>query len=279
MEPILGKLLRESDYLAALRHLGGRLAMRFKEYRLVRVRLANGQSIQVWAPYFLKARPKSRRRKRGPNGRGVYLGLEVLGFIGRESALWVSEVVQLALLCPSLAVARSVLARRGIKLDVKSLRRLCEQLGQLGLERRGEISLSGNEALAGQTLVIGIDGGRLRQRRNKGGRRKTGQRWPSYHAQWKEPKLFTLYLLDEQGQVIKDFAPLHDATMGDHEVVFELLERYLQTLELTQVSRVVFCGDGAPWIWAGVEALGKRECNPSPAPCYATFSKKSSLAA
>ncbi len=213
LEPILGKLLQEASYLVNLKHLGGRLAMRFKEYRRVRVRLANGQYIQVWAPYFLKARPKSRRGKRGPNGRGVYLGLEVLGFIGRESALWVSEVVQLALLCPSLAVAQSVLARRGIELDVKSVRRLCGQLGQLGLERRGEISLSGSEALAGQTLVIGIDGGRLRQRRNKRGRKKAGHRWPSYHAEWKEPKLFTLYLLDEQGQVPPHDRPwLHHAT-------------------------------------------------------------------
>ena len=257
LEPILGKLLQEASYLVNLKHLGGRLAMRFKEYRRVRVRLANGQYIQVWAPYFLKARPKGRRRKRGPNRQGAYLGLEVLGFIGRESVLWVSEVVQLALLCPSLAVAQSVLARRGIELDVKSLRRVCSQLGQLGLERRGKISLSDSEQLAGQTLVIGIDGGRMRQRRNKRGRKKAGHRWPSYHAEWKEPKLFTIYLLDEQGQVIKEFAPLHDATMGDHEDLFEILERYLRALELSQVSRVVFCGDGAPWIWSGVEALGK----------------------
>jgi hypothetical protein len=58
------------------------------------------------------------------------LGLDVLGFMGRCSARLVSEVVELALLCPSLEVAHRVLARRGIGLDVKTLRRLCADLGR-----------------------------------------------------------------------------------------------------------------------------------------------------
>lgn len=161
----------------------------------------------------------------------------------------------MALLCPSLEVAREVLARRGVVLDIKTLRRLCARLGERGLSARGEISLSGTESLAGQTLVIGIDGGRLRERRRKRGRKKAGQRRQGYHTDWKEPKLFTLYVLDERGQVVKAFNPLHDATMGDHEAMFALLGQYLKALELSGIAKVVFCGDGAPWIWSGVEAL------------------------
>ena len=37
--------------------------------------------------------------------------------------------------------------------------------------------------------------------------------------------------------------------------MFALLERYLSALPLADISRIVFCGDGAPWIWADVEAL------------------------
>lgn len=266
---LLGSLLNEQlsdpDWLAELKHLGGRLGMRFKEYRWITVRLAQGPCIQVRTPYFIKARPKRGRKKRGPNGRGMHLGLDVLGFIGRCSNCLVSEVVQLVVLCPSLEVAHQVLARRDIRLDVKTLRRLCRDLGERGLRHRGEISLSGTEELQGQTLVIGIDGGRLRERRRKRGRKKAGQKRQGYHTEWKEPKLITIYLLNAQGQVVKKFAPLHDATMEDHQGLFAVLDNYLQVLELEQLNKMVFCGDGAPWIWSGVEALCEqyqwpREC-------------------
>ncbi|MGA9031561.1 MAG: hypothetical protein WB402_03460, partial [Sulfuricaulis sp.] len=32
----------------------------------------------------------------------------------------------------------------------------------------------------------------------------------------------------------------------------------LRALDLSQVTRVVFCGDGAPWIWNGVQGLCQR---------------------
>lgn len=46
--------------------------------------------------------------------------------------------------------------------------------------------------------------------------------------------------------------------MGDHEVLFAVLEQYLQALDLSGVGNVLFCGDGAPWIWSGVEFLCAR---------------------
>ena len=255
LEQVLRPVLSDARWLERLRRLAGRLGMRFKGYRQVRVRLSTGMEVEVASPYFIKAAPKRGRRKRGPNGRGAHLGLEALGFVGRCSARLVSEVVQNAVLCPSLEVAREVLARRGIELDVKTLRRLCERLGERGLALRGQASLSGSEPLAGHTLVIGIDGGRLRERRCKRGRKKAGHKRQGYYTDWREPKLFTIYLLDPQGEVVKAFAPLQDATLGDHEQLMALLESYLRALDLSHVARVVFCGDGAPWIWNGVQGL------------------------
>jgi len=40
--------------------------------------------------------------------------------------------------------------------------------------------------------------------------------------------------------------------------LFAVLEQYLRALDLSAVTRVVFCGDGAPWIWTDVEALIER---------------------
>lgn len=249
------ELFGEPGFVAPLKDLGARCGFRLKEYRVVRLRLGLGQVIEVHTPYFLKAAPKRGRRKRGPNGRGCYLGLEVLGFIERCSAMLISDVVQLVLLSPSFEVAHRVLAQRGIELQVKTLRRLCQGLAQRGLAERGPVSFEGTETLRGLTPIIGIDGGRMRERRAKRGRKPKGQKRQGYHSEWKEPKLFTLYAVDAEGKVVKEFDPLHDATLGDHEALFALLERYLDALDLDEVSRVVFCGDGAPWIWGGVEAL------------------------
>lgn len=70
--------------------------------------------------------------------------------------------------------------------------------------------------------------------------------------------MLTIYLLDEQGQVVNSWLPIHDATMGNHEELFALLARYLSALPLADAARLVFCGDGAPWIWSDVEALCRR---------------------
>jgi len=258
---VVEPLLVDEGYLKRLKRLGGQRGLRFKEYRAVRVRLGTGQWIEVQTAYFIKAQPKSgkkRVKRRRSEGRGAYWGLEALGFIGRYSAGLVSEVVEMAVLCPSLAVAQTVLARRGLELDVKTVRRLCGELGRRGVALRGEVSLDGSEALAGRTLVIGIDGGRLRERRAKRGRKKAGQKRQGYHSDWREPKLFTVYVTDDEGEIVREFTPLHEATLGDHEVMFELLERYLRALDLSEVKRVVFCGDGAEWIWADVEPLIQR---------------------
>ena len=68
----------------------------------------------------MKQGRKRGRKKRGPNGRGCHLLLEVVGFIGQCSPEFVDEAVKLALLCPSFDVARQVLDARQIKLDKRA---------------------------------------------------------------------------------------------------------------------------------------------------------------
>ncbi len=254
----LTELLASPEFLAKLKQLGAGKGMRFKEYRTVTVYFASGKTVLIPTPYFVKAKPKRGRKKRGPNGRGGHLGLEVLGLIGRSSSILVGEVVKMAVLSPSFEVAREMLVGRGIRIDVSTMRRFCRQLAEKGIRFRGQVSLTGHEDLKGFTVVVGIDGGRLRERCPKRGRKKKGQKRQGYKGEWREPKLFTIYLLDKQGNIVKSFSPLHDATMGDHQEMFALLERYLSALPLIDATRLVFCGDGAPWIWSDVEALCRR---------------------
>ena len=189
---LLNKILQDKDFLNLLKYLGGLKGMHYVRYREITVRLINGQSVKVFSPYFVKAQPKkgrkrSKRGPRGPFGTG-HLGLSVFGFIGLCSGNFVSEVVKLALLCPSIKVAKEILSERDICIDTKIISLLCQCLGQIGINFRGSISLSGKENLKGNTLVIGIDGGRLRIRRTKRGKKKKGKKRHGYHTDWKEPQ-------------------------------------------------------------------------------------------
>lgn len=103
--------------------------MRFKERRTITVTLSNGHRIKVSSPYFVKAQPHHKRSKRGPNGTSAHLGLDILGLIGYASPGRLADVLQMALLCTSYDVAGTILKGRGIKLNVKAIRRLCRIAG------------------------------------------------------------------------------------------------------------------------------------------------------
>ncbi len=105
----------------------------------------------------------------------------MLAFVERCRALLISAVVQQVLLSPSFEVAQQVWAQRGITLNVKTRRRLCEGLAKRRMATRGAVSLTGNETLKGLTLVIGINGGRMRERRRTRGGRPQGQKRQGYH--------------------------------------------------------------------------------------------------
>ncbi len=153
MEEVLKAVLSDGEVLEALKRFGGKLAYRFVSYPAVEVTVGNGRKVKVRSPYFVKAGSKRGKQKRGPNGRGCPLLLEVLGFLGRCSSLFVDEVVKMALLCPSFAVAHEVLSSRGMEGDVKTLRRLCRLLGVVGLAHRGAISLESGEDVSGKTVA------------------------------------------------------------------------------------------------------------------------------
>ena len=54
--------LAEEAKLKRLKELGGKLGMKFKEYRKLRVRLQSGQQIEVNSPYFIKTGRKRGRK-------------------------------------------------------------------------------------------------------------------------------------------------------------------------------------------------------------------------
>jgi len=259
MLPVLQAVLEDrEEFLPALKQLAACKGMRFCGFRRTSVRIFTGRTLTISSPWFTKA-PSKRKRKKAPNGSGCHLGLEALGFIERVSVNLASNVLQLAILCPSFDVAGKVLREQGISLDVKTIQRLCKKFGQGAMQNRGEISFNANELdLKGITVLICMDGGRLRQRKRKKGRRPAARKRQGYTTDWVEPKLLTIQFLDAGGKLIREMPPIYDATLGNIENFFDLLELYLQQLDLTTSDRVVFCADGAPCLWKRIPELMDR---------------------
>ena len=90
-------------------------------------------------------------------------------------------MARIVALSPSIAVAQKELARQGIRLDKKAVRRIAEQLGtqMLALRQRELLAwragqLPAGEDFAGRRVVVQIDGGRVRVRENKKRERNSG---------------------------------------------------------------------------------------------------------
>lgn len=76
-----------------------------------------------------------------------------------------------------------------------------------------------------------------------------------FHTDWIEPKLFAIYLIDEDGNLIKTIPPFIDGTTGKLNEFMTLFENYLIRLGIEKASEVVLVGDGAPWIWERIPKL------------------------
>jgi len=252
------------------RQLGKELAQKqgisVQGIRDVNVTLATGSKIIVHTTYALPQRSKRRdyRRLQGsrrPGVKGSYPVLERLGFVHRQSLLYCREVAQAAVLCPSLDIANRLLSNQGIMIKGKKIRNVCSQIGKRMLGQRSTLSFSEDDRkkFRGARVIIGIDGGRLRTRKQKRGRRKsTG--YHGFHSCWREPKMFVIYTLDDKGRCRRDHLPIHDATLGNADAAFALLEKYMLEAGVVEAKEIIFIADGAHWIWDRIEILVQNLC-------------------
>ena len=258
LPPLQTILNDREEFLDALKQLAAKKGMRFCGFRKTSVRVITGRTLSISSPYFVKAKSK-RKRKKAPNGSGCHLGLEVLGFIERTSANLVSNVIQLAILCPSFEIARKVLHEQGIVLDIKTVQRLCKKFGNGAMASRGQISFDSHSLdLKDITVLICMDGGRLRQRKRKRGRKPNALKRQGYNTDWVEPKLLTIQFLDQKGKLCKEIPPIYDATLAKIDGFYDLMYLYLQELDLKNAARIVFCADGAPCLWKRIPDLMRK---------------------
>jgi len=264
----LNTVMQDAWLRSILCSIASEQCLSLEGYRMVSVNVLNDQRILVSTPYFynrVRKKKGKKKRGRGPgNNIDCYLGLKHIGMVGSYSGRLASEICTMAVLSPSEEMAVRLLSERGIVINNKALRKVVRDVGQIGLSHRGKVSIDQKRAAPAGTLVIGIDGGRLRERQVKKGRKKQEQKRQGYTTDWREPVLLTMYLTDEKGNIDKGFNPVYDATMQGKEYAFDLVETYLDAIDTRSIERVVFTGDGAPWIWSRAEAL-LADCLPNKA--------------
>ncbi|HEY9783266.1 MAG TPA: ISLre2 family transposase [Leptolyngbyaceae cyanobacterium] len=239
--------------------------------RRVQVLTLGNVVVPLWLPYVVERRQSqsssSAGKRRKVKGQGFYPFLRWLSMDDHLTPLVWSTLAQYGMLTASFAAARDSLQAWGITMSLKRIQRLTYRFGQVGLFRRQQGvnqlrqgSLPTTSVLKDQRVVISVDGGRTRIRRDKKGKPRQTTNRHGYYGDWTEPKLLTIYVVDEQGKRVNtaSLPVTNDGTFGEVESFIQLLEMYLVRLGINQAKQVLLLADGAEWIWLRIPPLLKR---------------------
>ncbi len=158
----------------------------------------------------------------------------------------------------SFAEAKHILATLCIPLGEKSIRRLVYRSAKRArvVQAMAEWQEKTGKGGEKRRIVVSTDGGRVRLREKKRGR-KTKKNKRRYNGAWREPKLLIIYMVDEAGKKIAEYAPIIDGTLKGPQHTFQMILAYLQQLDIQEDDQILFIADGARWIWKRVPALFK----------------------
>lgn len=260
-------LLKPSKAAALARAEQAGVKLKSHGLRKTPVRLLGGTVVRLKTLAMLPVAPARPGRKRaigrrGEGGAGVYPALAALGIAGQATPALRAQVAREIVDADSVSVARASLTERGLDVPHKTALRLTYHFADQALELRARATTEAmtwtdkrDGELAGKHIAVAIDGGRLRIRENpKGGRRRANGH-QRYDAQWREPKVMTIYVLGEDGKKAPKHRAFLDGTMGDADEAFTLLVGHLRLLGAQKAARLTLLGDGAEWIWGRAEEL------------------------
>lgn len=142
----------------------------------------------------------------------------------------------------------------GFHLDIKTIRLICARFAARARAcfKAEEVPLAAE--FKGKRVVISMDGGRLRIRKNKSGHRTRKNR-QRYSTDWREPKLILVYVVNADGQKDRNTPSLMDASLDGPDMIFGMLLYYLKQLGVAAADQLLFISDGAKWIWERVTNL------------------------
>lgn len=219
--------------------------------RKVEIRPARGKPIPLFISYYCV---KGRTLCSTKRDKGLYPSLMILGIYDHCTPCLLSDVALAATALGSLEEARKLLESRGVHMNIKTIRSITYRYGERVRQTLRSDRFGFAEDWSKQRVVISLDGGRVRIRKNKRGPRtkKGGKR---YQTDWKEPKLFHIYVLDEDGNKSKDVLPVIDGTLEGTDAVMMLLMHYIIKLKIPNADLIMVVADGAPWIWKRMKSL------------------------
>ncbi|MDA0313673.1 MAG: hypothetical protein O2992_16405 [Gemmatimonadetes bacterium] len=238
------------------------IQVRSEGRRKTLARTLGGHEVEVLTPYAVgQPRGQGQKKTRGSQGTGVYPVLDELGITGRATPALRLLIGRAVCEANSVSAARELLGAGGVDIDHKGALRLTYEVTEDALRARSEAmkaTIEGNDngPFAGRRIGVAVDGGRLQVRRRVAGRPKNGGR-KQFVTEWREPKVLTLYVLDEHGKRDRKVPTVIDGTLGDADEVFRLLTYHLLRLGGHLAEHITFVSDGATWIWNRTEALRK----------------------
>ena len=237
--------------------------LRHRGQRPTWVLMPGGTRCLVSTPYLRPVPPRQgpKRRKRGPTGVGVYPVLEALGFNDGVSPATRSELSLYTVQAGSYREAVQLLAEHGLRVEVKTLKRVALSTARADLSARDAALASARQEpidpdgpLAGQRVRVGLDGGRVRTRKPHPGR-KTKNGRHRYDTPWREPRLLVIDVLDRKGRADRLRLPLYDVLIDDADATAALVIGYLRLLGAAHAQVVEFIADGAQWAWERSETI------------------------
>jgi len=236
-------------------------------WRLTSVRFPHGLALKLPTPCLrpdLRGR-RGRRRgsgKRRNGGAGVYPVLVRLGISDLVTPLTRSDIGRQAVLSASYAEAQEQLRRQGLEVDIDTLVRVAVGMGVRALllrddalERAQALPLPDGSPFAGKRIRVSVDGGRARVRTAKPRSRKGKNERRPFDLDWREPRIVTIDVIDEEGGADRSWRPIYEVSLGKADEVFALLTGLLRLIGAHLAAEVVFVSDGASWIWERLERL------------------------
>ena len=218
--------------------------------------------LNLTLPYVVERNKKSKTSKVLNQGFCPFLrwlGMEE----GITPLLW-SNIAKYGAISSSFESARQTLVDWGVNISLKRVERLTYCFGKIGLSlRESKIfnlsigNLPPGDTLKGQRVIIAADGGRTRIRIEKKGRKHSKTNRHGFTGEWIEPKVLTIYTVDEKGKKNKngEIPIINDGTYEDYQGFLKILEMYLVSLGINQARQVLLIADGAEWIWKHIPPL------------------------
>jgi hypothetical protein len=254
---ILSAVVQSEELKQKAQVIGQKKGLKELRKSKLNLQLKTGDMVTIFSWYASRAKSKRKTNKRGPNGSGCHLLLEYWGCIQKATPAYYSYISMLSILCPSFDIVLQILKDQNISAEYKRIKKIAYHVGERCFSNRIQIGLKHDENVSGKRVIISVDGGRTRLREENPTKKPSttykGKR-AKFDTPWREPKLFVIHVLEQDGSITKTQLPIYDAVIRDADQCFDLLAGYLKKLKIEKAAQVLFIADGAEWIWNRAKA-------------------------